>query len=361
VVVVKVIGFLSFVGPASASAAASQQSRTGNVRDLGKTGRMTDGTARMLALLSLLQVRREWPAAELAGRLDVSTRTIRRDIERLRELGYRVRVSMGPDGGYRLAAGEQLPPLRFDDEQAVAIAIALGSVAGTAAIEEAAERALATVRQVLPSRLRHRVDAIVFDQERSAVRTDPNVIAAVSDAVRQAQVLRFDYRGAGAEPSLVPRRVEPRDLVARDGRWYLIAFDLEAEDWRIFRLDRMHPRAPLGARFSPRPIPHGDARTYLTARFRGATENAEWPCRGEVVIQASPEELAPWLEDGDRVDAVGDRSRFVLGSWSWAGVLARLLRFERPFDIVGPPELRTAARCAAEHLAAATTRAGKLG
>jgi len=326
---------------------------------------MTDGSARMLSLLSLLQARREWPAAELAGRLDVSTRTIRRDVERLRELGYRVSATMGPDGGYRLAAGEELPPLRFDDEQAVALAIALSSAAGGgAAIEEAAERALGTVRQVLPSRLRHRVDGLRFAHEPSAVRTDPGVILAVSEAVRERRVLRFGYRhGDGAEADGGPRRVEAHELVARDGRWYLVAFDLERDDWRLFRLDRMTPRAPHGARFAPRRIPHGDALAFLTARFRGAVEHSDaeagsaagpaWPCVGEAVVSAEASELAPWLEPGELIEAADGRCRVALGSWSWAGVLARLLQFERPFELLGPPELVTAAEAAAAQLSSA--------
>lgn len=342
---------------------------------------MTDGSARMLSLLSLLQARREWPAAELAGRLEVSTRTIRRDVERLRELGYRVAATMGPDGGYRLAAGEELPPLRFDDEQAVALAIALSSVAGGgAAIEEPAERALATVRQVLPSRLRHRVDGLRFAHEPSAVRTDPEVILAVSEAVRERRVLRFGYqRGDGVEADGgPPRRVEPHELVARDGRWYLVAFELEREDWRLFRLDRMAPRAPHGARFAPRRIPHGDALAFLTARFRGAVEpvgdagggsaaGPAWPCIGEAVVRAEASELAPWLEPGELIEAAEGHCRLALGSWSWAGVLARLLQFERPFELLGPPELLGAADAAAARLSSAgraspgtrTRRAGR--
>jgi predicted DNA-binding transcriptional regulator YafY len=346
---------------------------------------MTDGSARLLSLLSLLQARREWPAAELAGRLEVSTRTIRRDVERLRELGYRVAATMGPDGGYRLAAGEELPPLRFDDEQAVALAIALSSVAGGgAAIEEAAERALATVRQVLPSRLRHRVDGLRFAHEPSAVRTDPEVILAVSEAVRERRVLRFDYRrGDGVEADGGPsRRVEPHELVARDGRWYLVAFDLEREDWRVYRLDRMAPRAPHGARFASRSIPHGDALAFLTARFRGAVEHRDgaagradagrgatpaWPCIGEAVVRAEASELAPWLEPGELIEAAEGHCRLALGSWSWAGALARLLQFERPFELLGPPELLGAADAAAARLSSAgraspgtrTRRAGR--
>ena len=197
---------------------------------------MTGSSSRMLALLSLLQTQRDWPGQVLADRLDVTPRTVRRDVDRLRELGYRISAIKGPDGGYRLAAGSELPPLLFDDEQAVAIAVALQSVPATGIdIDEGAARALATVRQVMPSRLRHRVDGIRFTGVENETRVDPAVLEAVSAAVRDRHVLRFDY-GGHDRPA---RRTEPHNVVAREGRWYLLAWDLEADDWRTFRLDRM--------------------------------------------------------------------------------------------------------------------------
>jgi predicted DNA-binding transcriptional regulator YafY len=206
----------------------------------------------MLALLSLLQTRRDWPGAVLAERLDVSPRTVRRDIDRLRELGYRIGALKGPEGGYRLAAGSELPPLLFDDEQAVAVAVALHSVPASGIdIVEGAERALATVRQVMPSRLRHRIDGIRFSGAESATRVDPATLEAVSAAVRDRRILRFDYDGTDA----ARRRVEPHGLVSRGGRWYLIAWDPERDDWRIFRLDRLHPRIPPDSPRHPPPDP----------------------------------------------------------------------------------------------------------
>ena len=319
---------------------------------------MPTTSSRLLALLSLLQARRDWPAAHLADRLDVSDRTVRRDVDRLRELGYPITSTRGRERGYRLDAGTTLPPLLFDDEQAVALAVALQTAAASGAgIEEAAGRALQTVRQLLPARLRHRVDAVQVDAVRvDAVRdsadggpalVDATVLAAVSTAIRTREVLRFDYRppdAAGDGPSPAPaRRVEPHHLVTRGGRWYLVAWDLDREDWRTFRVDRLEPRAPGGARFTPRTLPGGDVATFLTGRFRGAeTPGTSWPCRGEVVVHAPAGEVAPYAYDGVVEELGPDRCRLVLGAWSWVGLASALARFDADVDVVGPPELAEA-------------------
>ena len=313
---------------------------------------MTTTSARMLAMLSLLQARRDWPGAALAGRLGVTTRTVRRDVERLRELGYRIQAVKGPDGGYRLGAGSELPPLLFDEEQAVAVAIALQNAgASGAAIDEAADRALATVRQVMPSRLRHRIDGVRFDRPAVAQQpVPPEVLTTVGDAVRERRVLRFDYAGAEGPA----RRAEPHGLVARDGRWYLVAWDLDRDDWRIFRLDRLHPRVPGGGPFRARPIPNGDAVRFVDARFRGS-EGDGWPCTGEAILHVPASEAALWLPDAI-VEAVDDTAcRVIAGSWSWMGLVASLARFDAAFDIVGPPEFREAAAALARRSAAAAT------
>lgn len=303
---------------------------------------MTGSSSRMLTLLSLLQTPRDWPGPELAERLAVTPRTVRRDVDRLRELGYRIAATKGPDGGYRLAAGSELPPLLFDDAQAMAVAVALQSAPSSGIeIDEGAARALATVRQVMPSRLRHRIDGIRFSGVANDVRVDPSVLSAVSSAVRDRLVLRFDY-GRADRP---PRRSEPHAVVAREGRWYLLAWDLDADDWRTFRLDRMTPRVPTGPLFTPRPLPAADAQTYLAARAKGSTSDDVWPCIGEVVIDLPAHEVAPWLDRHCGVEPIDDGScRATIGSWSWVGVLASLLRFDAPFRVVGPDALRAAAR-----------------
>jgi predicted DNA-binding transcriptional regulator YafY len=300
-------------------------------------------TSRLLSLLSLLQTRRDWPGAVLADRLNISHRTVRRDIDRLREMGYRIEATMGPDGGYRLDAGNELPPLLFDDDQVVALAVALQAATTTGAgIEEAALRALTTVRQVMPFRLRHRLDAVEFSTvarpgDGPAVAISPEVLIALSTAVRAREVLRFDYAGSAA-----PRRVEPHHLVASEGRWFLVAWDLERDDWRIFRVDRLSPRLPTGPRFTPREIPGGDVPEFVAARFRGSDRGDTWPCTGTVVLHLPASTVVPFAGDGvvEAIDA--ERCRYTVGSWSWVALAASLGRFDTDVDVVGPPALAEA-------------------
>ncbi|MEU9982074.1 transcriptional regulator [Streptomyces sp. NPDC050856] len=228
---------------------------------------MTDTPARLLNLLSLLQTPREWPGSELAGRLGVSPRTIRRDIDRLRDLGYPVEATRGAVGGYRLVAGAALPPLLLDDEEAVAIAVGLRAGAGHAieGVEEASVRALAKLEQVLPSRLRHRVstlqNATIPLTRGDGATVAPQTLTALAAAVTGHERLRFGYRaGDGTESR---RQVEPYRLVSTGWRWYLVAYDLAREDWRTFRVDRVSEPFPTGARFTPRELPSGDASALL--------------------------------------------------------------------------------------------------
>lgn len=310
---------------------------------------MSGPTDRLLALLSLLQARREWPSQTLAERMEVSVRTVRRDVERLRALGYRVTSGKGPHSGYTLEAGSDLPPLLFDEAQAVAIAVALRSIPSSGIdIDEAAARALATVRQVMPSRLRHRVDGIQFLDSRASARVDPTALEAVTAAVRAQQILRFDYGEASDHP---PRRTEPHAVVARTGLWYLIAWDLERDDWRIFRMDRMLPRTPAGPRFTPRSLPAPDAETFLEARFKGAASEDRWPCTGTVRIGLPASAVAPWIGDGHLRIIDEASTEITIGSWSWVGVLSQAARFDAPFHIVGPEPLRAAAAALAKRFA----------
>ncbi|MEU5270428.1 WYL domain-containing protein [Streptomyces hygroscopicus] len=338
---------------------------------------MPKTSARLLSLLSLLQARRDWPGQLLAERLEVSSRTVRRDVDRLRELGYPIVTTKGPDGGYRLDAGTELPPLLFDDDQAVALAVALQTAAATGAgIEEAATRALHTVRQVMPARLRHRVDALrITAVERAGTRprprVDPGVLVTLSAAVRAREELRFDYTPAsppGAAGTALPvppppRRAQPHHLVTWGGRWYLIAWDLDRDDWRTFRVDRITPRTPTGPRFTPREVPGGDVAAFVAARFRGSDGSdgsggsggsGGWPCRGEVILGLPAADVFPYVHDGV-VEALGpDRCRLVLGAWSWPGLAATIGRFDADIEVVGPPELKDAfARLARRYAAAA--------
>ena len=321
----------------------------------GTMGGVQKTSARLLALLSLLQARRDWPGALLAERLDISQRTVRRDIDRLRELGYPVRAFKGPEGGYRLDAGTELPPLLFDDEQAVALAVALQSATLMGAgIEEAAARALTTVRQVMPARLRHRVDTLRVTAVEPTVpgerpRVDSEVLVTLSATVHAREELRFDYAPAsppreGTEPAAPPppRRVEPHHLVTRGGRWYLVAWDLVREDWRTFRADRITPRTPTGPRFAPREVPGGDVATYVAGRFRGSDGSAEWPCRGEVILDLPAADVSRYTRDALVEELGPHRCRLVMGSWSWAGLAASVGRFDAGIEVVGPDALRDA-------------------
>ncbi|MGW6599124.1 helix-turn-helix transcriptional regulator [Streptomyces sp. NPDC055036] len=329
---------------------------------------MPKTSARLLALLSLLQARRDWPGALLAERLEISPRTVRRDVDRLRELGYPIVAFKGPDGGYRLDAGTELPPLLFDDEQAVALAVALqiATTAG-AGIEEAAVRALNTVRQVMPARLRHRIDTLrITAVERPASRHNPQVDSGVlmtlSAAVHAREVLRFDYTPASPpgtaeddRPEPPTRRVQPHHLVTWGGRWYLVAWDLDREDWRTFRADRITPRTPTGPRFTPRELPGGSVAAFVTARFRGSDGSGHWPCRGEVILALPAAAVSPYTADGVVEELGQDRCRLVLGSWSWAGLAATIGRFDADIQVVGPAELKDAfARLARRYADAAT-------
>ncbi len=307
---------------------------------------MTDPSSRALRLLSLLQVQRDWPGDLLAERLEVSPRTVRRDVDRLRGLGYRVDALRGPAGGYRLVGGAELPPLLFDDDQAVAVALALAvAPASGAEIAEAAARALGTVRQVMPSRLRHRVDAVQVVAAPGAIAVDPDVLVAVSDAARRREVLRFEHLGTGGGRR--PRKVEPHAVVARAGRWYLLAWDGGSEggagDWRVFRIDRMALQPPTRRSFTARPVPGGDPAAFVAARFKGSAVEDAWPCTGTAVVHLPPARIAPFLEPGAVLEQRGpERTVVTAGSWSWNALAARFAGFDAPVEVEGPDELRRA-------------------
>jgi predicted DNA-binding transcriptional regulator YafY len=261
---------------------------------------MANTSSRALRLLSLLQNHRFWPGAELAERLGVSSRTLRRDIDRLRELGYPVTAHPGVDGGYQLAPGAALPPLVLDDDEAVALAVGLrlatqggGSAVGddlSGTIAEAAARALAKVTQVMPSRLRRRAGAVAamtesasWDTARAgqAAAINPDVLATAALACRDSERIRFGYGAASGIRT--ERHVEPHRLVALERRWYLVAYDLTRNDWRSFRLDRvLGVPQQTGARFRPRALPAADAAEFVRRNVTAAP--GAW--RVEAVVEA---------------------------------------------------------------------------
>lgn len=236
---------------------------------------MKETSSRLLRLLTLLPSRRAWTGAELAERLGVTTRTVRRDIDKLRALDYPVTAVKGIDGGYRLGSGAQLPPLQLDDEEAVAIAIGLRTATGSSVggVGETALRALVKLEQVLPSRLRHRVNAMqisIVQTPFTRPTVEADVLTAIATACRDRERLRFDYQDhRGAESIWL---TEPHELVTWGRRWYLVAWDVERDDWRTFRVERMRPRVPTGPRFARRPLPDEDA-----AAFVARTVARMWP------------------------------------------------------------------------------------
>src|SRR4051812_4389528 len=234
---------------------------------------MADTSSRLLTLLSLLQARRDWAGAELAERLQVSGRTIRRDVERLRALGYPVQALTGPAGGYRLRAGTAMPPLLLDEEEAVAIAVGLGTAAraSVTGIEETSIRALLKLEQVLPAHLRRRVAALAVATVAPAAvgpTVDPQQLTTIAAACRDAERLRFEYSSRAG--TRTRRDVEPHALVNRGRRWYLVAWDRGRGEWRTFRVDRLERPAPAGVRFAPRTLPAADPAAFVEASIAGA-------------------------------------------------------------------------------------------
>ncbi|MFE0023747.1 helix-turn-helix transcriptional regulator [Amycolatopsis sp. NPDC059021] len=227
---------------------------------------MWETSARLLRLLSLLQTRRDWSGTELAERLEITPRTVRRDIDRLRALGYPVLATAGI-AGYRLGPGANLPPLLLDDDEAVAVAMGLRTAAGGSitGIEETSVRALAKLEQVLPSRLRHRINAlhsVTVPMANTGPTADPDTLTAIAAACRDSLRLRFDYRTHDGTGSV--RTTEPHRLVHTGRRWYLVGWDVDHQDWRTYRVDRLRPRTPTGPRFAPRTPPDPDLGDYTS-------------------------------------------------------------------------------------------------
>ena len=310
---------------------------------------MQKTSSRLLALLSLLQTHRDWSGDDLAERLDITPRTVRRDIDRLRELGYPIRAFKGPFGGYRLDAGSQLPPLLFDDGQAVALALALQSASTTSStIGEDAARALATIRQVMPPRLRRRIEmlqvtAVQPPEPANAPKAGTQLLMDLSKVIHAHEELRFDYADSPSPLSDRPRRTQPHHLITWRGNWYLVAWDLDRDDWRTFRADRISPRTPTGPRFTPRDLPGDDVAAFVTGRFRGTDgTTADWPCRGKVVLNLPAQAVAPFVQDGIVEELTPDRCHLTLGSWSWTGLAATIARFDTDIQVICPPQLATA-------------------
>ncbi|GGW35919.1 helix-turn-helix transcriptional regulator [Streptomyces xantholiticus] len=317
---------------------------------------MLETSARLLRLLSLLQAHREWSGADLADRLGVTPRTVRRDVDRLRELGYPVNASPGTGGGYQLGAGAELPPLLLDDEEAVAVAVGLRTAAGQGieGIGETSVRALAKLEQVLPNRLRRRVSALnsftvpmLRGQQRSTV--DAGVLTELANACRDSERLRFDYRDHGG--SATRRTVEPHRLVCTERRWYLVAWDVERDDWRTFRADRIVPKPPHGPRFAPRTPPADDLAGYVS---QGVSTRA-YTAQAVIRLHTSAERAADVVGPSDGVLEAVDDTQCLLrtGAASLDVLVIHVMLMGVDFEVVEPPELSEHIRAARDRLSRA--------
>jgi predicted DNA-binding transcriptional regulator YafY len=314
---------------------------------------MSETSSRLLGLLSLLQGRRDWPGNELAGRLEVSSRTIRRDIERLRQLGYPVESLTGPAGGYRLRAGSAMPPLLLDDDEAIAIAVGLRTAAGASVsgIEETAVRALVKLEQVLPAHLGRRVGALgsaTLTLPVTGPTVDPQHLTVIAAGCRDSQCLRFDYRSRDRTDS--HREVEPHSLVNHGRRWYLVAWDRQRSDWRTFRIDRLTKPESTGVRFTPRRLPAKDAAAYVKQSITRAPSRFE----ALVTLQAAAEEVKSRVPRHwgaiEPIDAHTCTYRTGDDDIRWLAWRIAMLGVD--FEVHEPPEL-------IEHLRALASRLGR--
>jgi predicted DNA-binding transcriptional regulator YafY len=328
--------------------------RNRSFRDVCDPRRVLETSTRLLRLLSLLQARPTWTGRELAERLEVTTRTVRNDVERLRRLGYPVHATPGTAGGYRLGAGSRLPPLLLDDDEAVAVAVGLRTAAGrgVAGIEESSVRALAKLGQVLPERLRRRVGAlqaytVPFDSWGPTV--DPTTLTTIAGACRDLERLRFGYRSP--DGTTARRLVEPHRLVHTGRRWYLAAWDCEREDWRTFRVDRIEPGPTTDRRFEPRELPHGDAAKYVARAISSQRDRYQ----ATVILHAPLDAVAHRVPHAvGTLEAIDDRSCLLRTGADWLGGLAVYVAdIGVEFTVLEPPEFAARVRQLAEQFARA--------
>jgi predicted DNA-binding transcriptional regulator YafY len=302
---------------------------------------MLQTSARLLRLLTLLQARRYWTGRELAERLEITERSVRRDVDRLRTLGYPINATSGVAGGYQLGAGASLPPLLLEDDEALAVTLGLRSAAGgtVTGMEEAAVRALSKIEQVLPARLQRRVKALnsaVVPMHFAGPAVDPQLLATVAGACRDQERLQFQYGDRAERQS--ERTIEPHGLVHSGTRWYLVGWDIDREDWRTFRVDRVVTKATTGRRFSRRAIPGGDLAAYVSRSI----STAAYPFSARVIIHAPRAQVAQRVSPlTARIEALDDR-RCVLesGGGSLAGLALHIAMLGYEFEVIDPPELR---------------------
>lgn len=315
---------------------------------------MMETSARLLRLLSLLQTHRDWSGAELADRLGITPRTVRRDVDKLRTLDYPIIATAGVAGGYRLGAGAALPPLLLDDEEAVAVAVGLRTAAGgtVAGIEETSVRALAKLEQVLPSRLRRRVNtlqSVTVPLAGGGTTVDADALVVISAACRDHERLRFDYRRHDGEQAR--RVVEPQNLAHTGRRWYLLAWDVDRSDWRTFRVDRIVLKPPAGPRFTPRDDPPGGVAAHLTHGLTTGVYRYQARITLHAPAQRVADKVPPTIAAVEATDAATCTLR--AGADSLDALALRIALLGIDFDVHEPPELVAHVRTLAARLARA--------
>jgi predicted DNA-binding transcriptional regulator YafY len=319
---------------------------------------MLTTSARLLRLLSLLQSRPHWAGTTLAADIGVHPRTLRRDIDRLRELGYPIQASSGVAGGYAFRAGRALPPLLLDDEEALAAALALRmAVTGTiSGIEQTAITAMVKLEQVMPARLRRRLDALrtsILPIDQAGPVVDAALLATLASACRDQLQLRFDYADRQGQPS--HRQVEPQGVVHAERRWYLVAWDTLRTDWRTFRIDRMTSAPEVGAHFRPRPGPaNGDLRAFVIASLSLGPYGDE----ARIILHAPIEVVRERMPSSGGALEVVDAQRCLLrcGAHPQGAVVYWLLALELEFEVLGPAALRAMMRDASDRLGRSLAR-----
>jgi predicted DNA-binding transcriptional regulator YafY len=301
---------------------------------------MLTSSARLLRLLALLQSRATWTGADLTGRLEVTDRTLRRDVDRLRDLGYPVHSTSGPAGGYMLGAGASLPPLMLDNQEGLAVAVALAAATGdVSGVAEAAQRALAKIEQVLPAALRRRLDALraaIVRLPDAGPKVELGVVDALAAACAQHRVVQLGYRDHQGRASR--RTLEPQRLVLMGRRWYLVAWDQARSDWRTFRLDRIEPPVTAGAAFAPRRAPDDDVAGYVTRSISAAPYRYRARVLLHLPLGDARARIAPSY--GTLEAAGARRTRVQTGASSLDGLAVWLALLGVPFEVEDPPELR---------------------
>lgn len=316
---------------------------------------MNETSSRLLELLALLQARRDWSGAELADRLGVSPRTIRRDVERLRDLGYPVESVRGPAGRYTLRAGTAMPPLLLDEDEAIAIAVGLGTAAraSVTGIEETAVRALVKLEQVLPAHLRRRVGALgeaTIAPPAEGPLVDPGHLTVIAAACRDRECLRFAY--TSRDGSETRREVEPHSLVNRGRRWYLVAYDRRREDWRSFRVDRLAGPAATGVRFAARELPAADASAFVERGIRERPSRYQARVTVHASAAAMRRRFPPYWGPFEPLDE--GRCEYRPGDDDLGWLATRIAMLGVDFEVHEPPELVEHLRTVARRLAQAT-------